>query len=147
MKKMFCLCAVLFLLSGCAKKDIEMKATCTLEENNVQTTTIMQAVNDEIHTQTITIDTSYKKLGLSKAKAESSAKRRAKDYEDRNGITYSYEIDKEKLSQQLILDLDQASSSDMADLEILTANKKANDFSLDKALETYEVQGFTCTKE
>lgn len=147
MKKMFCLCAVLFLLSGCAKKDIEMKATCTLEENNVQTTTIMQAVNDEIHTQTITIDTSYKKLGLSKAKAESSAKRRAKDYEDRNGITYSYEIDKEKLSQQLILDLDQVSSSDMADLEILTTNKKANEFSLDKALETYEVQGFTCTKE
>lgn len=143
MKKFLCLATGLMMVSGCTSNQ-DSAASCVLDNSSTHTEILMEAHKDQMVSQTITLDSYYRKEGLQKSYAEKSAKQRSREYADVKGITFTYKIDDQKLTQKLTFDFTQVKDSDLVAFDYLTKKNDENYFSINKAVEEYEEQGYQC---
>lgn len=150
MKKLTYLLLIgLLVMSGCQSKKEETTTVCTIEQEETKATLTLEADDDTITklTQHVVTDlTSAFDQGLiTEDDVNKNAKEVKEKMEATKGVTYTYTLKDNVLTEDSVFDLEEASVEDLIEanlLEVEGSTKKG--LSLKKTVANYENLEFTC---
>ena len=141
--KKICLLCLLPSLFACHKTPpVQQTVACSGILENVHMTTTLYSKADTLYKQIITTSIPYASMGISKSRATNLALEHQKEYVTYPGIAFAYTIDSRQLTQNLSLDFTHVQAKDLKALGFL--DKDNSTYSLSKAIQLYEQQGFDC---
>lgn len=149
MKKIVALlCAC--LLVGCSQQEESGKVVCKQEADDMKTTITLNAKGDVVNTQIqekVTNLSFFEEIGIDKDGLKEKAEEVKKQYAAYKGIEYQYEIQENSIVETFEITYDKENFEDLIELQLIIPDDESGkvDFiSLEKTVEGFESDGFTC---
>ena len=141
MKKL-CLLLLICCLFGCGSK--ETTTVCKLENDVVTITNTLVSVKDKLIKQTNVNQLEFTKYGYTAEQMKYAAENYKSVY-DKIGVEYTYSIDGNYLKETVVVDYENTDFNQLASAGLIeSVDENVKVVSLEKTLDSYKKQGFTC---
>lgn len=140
MKKLF----VLLLICLCGCSTLEKTTVCKLDSETLKITNTLVSKNDRLLNQTNVNEMDYSQFGFTEETMKLTAENYKAVYKN-IGVQYTYSIEENILKETVKVDYESTDFEKLASaglIDITATNAKI--VSLEKTLESYKQQGFTC---